>query len=222
MMAKVNSQRHGCRDVFHSEILRQLKYEGEYDIPIIREEHIVPRKMIPFSKAMAEKRDFNQWVCFYEDDYLFERVWNSPKRYVRQLSRFEGVISPDFSVYYDMPLAMQMWNIFRNRALGAWLQKQGIKVIPNIRFGDGRTFECSCAGVSRYSVISIGTLGCLKANNYRDTFEKGVEFVATTLKPETIIFYGAFPKNIDDIKDKGINVVTIKPQNFHLQKEVEE
>ncbi len=220
-MAKVNSQRGGCVDVFHSEILRNTRYDGEYEIPVIREEHAIPRRLIPFSKAMQEKKDFNQWVCFFEDDFLFERIWNSPTRYVRQLSKFEGVISPDFSVYYDMPLSMQIWNIFRSRAIGAWLQKQGIRVIPNIRFGDDRTFECSCLGVSRYSVICIGTLGCLKVKDYRTVFERGIEYVADTLKPEVIVFYGAAPDNIDVIKKKGIGVVVIKPVTFHSKKEVE-
>ena len=219
-MAKVNSQRGGCIDVFHSEILRNARYDGEYDIPVLREEHTIPRKLIPFSKAMQEKKDFNQWVCFYEDDFLFERIWNSPKRYVRQLSRFDGVISPDFSVYYDMPFSMQIWNIFRSRAIGAWLQRQGIRVIPNVRFGDANTYECSCCGISKHSVICIGTLGCLRAKDYRTVFEQGIEYVAETLKPETILFYGAAPGNIDKVKNKGICVVVIKPVTFHPKKGV--
>lgn len=220
-MTKVNSQRGGCIDVFHSSILRTARYDGEYEFPVIREEHTVPIKMIPFSKAMQEKKDFHQWVCFFEDDFLFERIWNSPTRYVEQLAKFEGVVSPDFSVYYDMPLAMQLWNIFRSRAIGAWLQKQGIRVIPNVRFGDSRTFDCCCAGISRHGVIAIGSLGCVKVKDYRSVFEQGVEYVADKLQPETIVFYGAAPGNIDKIKQKGIGVVVIKPITFHSKKEVE-
>lgn len=221
-MAKVNSQRGGCVDVFHSELLRNTRFDGVYDIPIIREEHTIPGRLIPFSKAMQEKYDFNQWVCFFEDDFLFERIWNSPTRYVRQLSKFEGVISPDFSVYYDMPFSMQIWNIFRSRTIGAWLQKQGIRVIPNIRFGDERTYACSCLGVSKHSVICIGTLGCLKVKEYRSVFERGLEYVAETLKPESIILYGAKPSNIDTIKDKGVGVVVIKPVTFQFKREVKD
>ncbi len=158
-MAIKNGQRGGCVDVFHASILKDLKYDGEYDFPILKEEHAVPRRMITFSKAMREKKDYHQWVCFFEDDYKFERMWNRPANYVAQLSKFDGVITPDFSVYYDMAFAMQTWNIFRSRALGAWLQSKGLRVIPNIRFGDSRTYECCCDGISKHSVISIGTLG---------------------------------------------------------------
>lgn len=219
-MSKVNSLRGGCVDVFHANLLKNARYDGEYDIPVLKEEHTIPRKLITFSKAMQEKRDFHQWVCFYEDDFLFERIWNNPKKYVNQLSKFDGIITPDFSVYYDFPMAMQIWNIFRSRSIGAWLQHQGVKVIPNVRFGDERTFECCCAGIPRHSVVSIGTLGCLKEKTYRAVFEKGVEYVSDTLKPAVIIFYGAAPKNADKIKEKGIEIVVFKPEYFHRNEEV--
>lgn len=219
-MSKVNCERGGCKDVFHASLLKNAHYEGKYDFPVIAEEHAVPGRMIPFSKAYHEKKDFDQWVCFYEDDYLFERIWNQPSRYVKTLSKFEGVITPDFSIYYDMPFSMQLWNIFRSRTIGAWLQQQGIKVIPNIRFGDTRTFDCCCEGIPKHSVIAIGSLGCLKAKEYRAIFEKGVEHVVNILQPETVVFYGAAPGNTPELKKLGVNVVIIKPQSFYKLKEV--
>ena len=33
-----------------------------------------------------------------------------------------------------------IWNIYRNRAIGCWLEDNQIEVIPNVRFGDERTF----------------------------------------------------------------------------------
>lgn len=218
-MSKVNNERGGCVDVFHASLLKNMRFAGEYDFPVIREEHVIPRRMIPFSKALREKNDFHQWVCFYEDDYLFERIWNQPSRYVDALSKFEGVIAPDFSVYYDMPYSMQLWNIFRSRTIGAWLQKQGIKVIPNIRFGDKRTFDCCCDGISKHSVIAIGSLGCVKVKAYRPIFEYGIEHIVRRLQPETIVFYGTAPANTHEIKKAGSNVVIIKPLTFHSMKE---
>lgn len=94
-MARINSQRGGCVDVFHASILKTTKYDGEYDFPVIKEEHTIPRRLIPFSKALQEKDDYRQWVCFYEDDFLFERIWNNPTRYVAKLSKFEGIVTPD-------------------------------------------------------------------------------------------------------------------------------
>ncbi len=219
-MSKANCERGGCVDVFHASLLKNVAYCGEYDFPRIKEIHKIPRKMIPFSKALKEQRDYNQWVCFYEDDFLFERIWNCPSKYLEKLRKFEGVVSPDFSVYYDMPYSMQIWNIFRSRSIGAWLQKNGIHVIPNVRFGDERTFECVCDGISRHSVISIGSLGCIKSRDYREEFEKGVERVTEILEPETIVIYGTPPRNIDVLKEKGSNVVVIKPLSYFDRKKV--
>ena len=176
--------------------------------------------MITFSKALKEKDDFHQWVCFYEDDFQFERIWNQPRRYLEILKRFDGVVTPDFSVYYDLPFSMQLWNIFRSRTIGAWLQQQGIKVIPNIRYGDERTYDCCCYGISKHSVIVIGSLGCLKVKEYRMVFEKGVEYVVNYLRPETVVFYGATPSNVLEIEKLGVKVVVVTPPSFHSMKGV--
>ena len=219
-MSKVNCKRGGCVDVFHASLLSNATYAGEYDFPVIRGEHETPNRMIPFSKALREKNDHHQWICFYEDDFLFERIWRQPSRYVDILKRFDGVVTPDFSVYYDMPYSMQLWNIFRSRTIGAWLQQQGFRVIPNVRFGDERTFDICCDGISRYGTIAIGSLGCIKAKGYRKVFDSGVRHVAEKLKPETIVFYGTAPECSDELKRSGINVIVIKPVSFHSKKEV--
>ena len=44
------------------------------------------------------------------------------RKYLNILSKYGGVITPDYSLYRDMPLSMQIWNIFRSRALGSYLQ----------------------------------------------------------------------------------------------------
>ncbi|MCL2528754.1 MAG: DUF4417 domain-containing protein [Coriobacteriia bacterium] len=62
---------------------------------------------------------------FYEHDQAFERLWNNPKRYIKILQRFAGSISPDFSLYPDMPHPYKQWNNYRNYACGVWFQSQG-------------------------------------------------------------------------------------------------
>ena len=77
----------------------------------------------------------------YEDDAAFERLWSRPERYLPILKRYAGVIAPDFSLYRDMPLVMQQWNVYRSRAIAHWLQENGIPVIANVRWGDRRTTQ---------------------------------------------------------------------------------
>lgn len=218
-MKKPNKDRGGCKDVFHAALIKDAHFAGEYGFPIIREEHRIPRKLIRFSATLREDKDFHQWVMFYEDDHLFERIWNCPQKYLPMLKRFDGVITPDFSLYYDMPLAMQIWNIYRSRAIGAWLQTNGVRVIPNIRFGSPETYDFVCDGISRHSVIAIGTLGCIKNRIYHEEFERGIIRVAQELEPEAIVFYGSLPSSVAKLKKCGIEIVNIRCDYSFFRKE---
>ena len=88
------------------------------ELPVIRTSDLIPEKVITFSKAMSKTwDDFACWVIFYEHDKEFARLWNKPRQYLSKLKTFKGVISPDFSLYRNMPLVMQMRNTYRGRAI---------------------------------------------------------------------------------------------------------
>ena len=62
-------------------------------------------------------------IChFFLHDYQFERVWNQPKKYINKLLHYKAVLTPDFSLFTDYPVAVQIWNTYRNRWLGAYWQ----------------------------------------------------------------------------------------------------
>ena len=94
------------------------------EIPCIKPESSIPQKLIPFSKAVGGT-DYNCFVHFYEDDANFERLWNNPQKYLQILQKYKGVITPDFSLYRDMPLVMQQWKYIprpsdRSLVAGKW------------------------------------------------------------------------------------------------------
>ena len=148
------------------------------------------------------------WVHFYEDDVAFERLWSNPNKYLPILKRYGGGLTPDFSLYRDMPLVMQHWNIYRSRAIGFWLQENGIPIIVNIRYGDERTYAVSCLGAPRNCSFVIGTHGCIKRAKDREYFTTGLEYAVSVLSPKTIIVYGAAPDAIfGKYIDLGIRVL---------------
>lgn len=207
---KSNNIRNGCKDVFKSFLVTNCEYDGILEIPIIKKETAIPKELLTFSKANTSLNK-NCFVHFYEDDIRFERVWNNPERYLKILKQYDGVISPDFSLYRDMPLVMQQWNVYRNRAIGTWLQSNGIKVIPNIRFSDERSFDFCCLGVEKGSVMAIGSHGTLKNKNDRTLFENGLEYVIKTISPSAIVVYGAAPDSIfKKYVDNGIKVLAFE------------
>ena len=216
-MSKINSSRSGCKDVFHAFLVKNAQYDGHLEIPIIKHQDDIPNKLILFSKILGCK-DYDQWVCFYEDDASFERIWNRPERYLPILSKFKGVITPDFSLYRDMPLVMQQWNIYRGRAIGHWLQENGIHVIPNIRWGDERTYNAACLGISQHSVIAVGSHGCIKLTEERKQFAKGLDYVISKLHPKIIVVYGTAPRSIFEKHEKSGIVIRQFNSEFDLSR----
>lgn len=206
-MSKINSKRTGCRDVFKAFLVCDAEYDGYLEMPIIKRGLYRPEGVIEFSKAISSV-SYDYWVHFYEDDASFERIWKNPQKYLPILKKFKGVICPDFSLYRDMPLVMQYWNIYRSRAIGTWLQRHGVNVIPNIRFGDERTYRVCCYGVPERGTIAIGTHGCLKNRDDRMYLTEGIKRVVEILAPRIIVIYGTAPNEIfDQYRNQGITVI---------------
>lgn len=219
-MLIINSKRSGCKDVFHSYLVENSTYYGKLEMPCVKPVDLEPKSLIPFSKIIYAK-DYGSYVHFYEDDYKFEKFWNNPNRYLQILKKFDGVITPDFSLYRDMPLVMQAWNTYRSRSLGHWLQEKGVNVIPNVRFADSRSYEFCCDGICKGSTISIGSHGCLKNRIERGYFKKGVDFVINKLAPNRVIIYGKAPNDIFKVyKDRGIEIFQFDSE-YALSRKVE-
>lgn len=138
------------------------------------------------------------------------------RRYLPLLKRFKGVISPDFSLYRKMPLCMQIWSTYQGRALAHWWQSNGIEVIPNVRFGDERTYSFCFDGIEPYSTVAVGTVGCIKRNEDRESFKRGLAEMVLSLQPKTIVVYGSAPDDIfGKYRNYGINI-----QQFDCQTEL--
>jgi len=182
-----------------AEMLEGAEYDGFYEIPIIQSCDINPKSIqsiIPFSEIFRTT-NYNQWICFYEKDESFERLWNNPYKYLKILKKFDGIITPDFSVYQDYQLNKQIRNISRQREIGYWLQKEGLNVIINYRWGDFRTIDIATCGIPKNSIIAIGTVGCFRGHNdTKDSLFKGLDYGIEKLQPRAIIVYGPFSDNL--------------------------
>ena len=206
-MSLKNCTRNGCKDVFRAFLVKDAEYAGEWEIPCVAPETAAPERLIPFSKSIRHS-DPCAWVHFFEDDASIERLWNRPRVYLPVLKRYAGVISPDYSLYRDMPLVMQANNVYRGRALSHWLQKNGVRVIPNIRFGDERTYGFCCAGIERGGTIAIGSHGCIKGREDRRYFKQGLSAVMDILCPQRLIVYGSAPDDIFSVyRERGIPIL---------------
>ena len=170
----VSRIRKGCKDNFHAFMVKGAEFDGYYDIPFIPQNFNLDINMLlPYDKTYKHIYEPGEVVHFYLDDQKFDGskgIWNglsNNENYKRgfDLSRLDGataVITPDFSLYLDMPRVMQIWNVYRSRAVGYYLTTLGYNVIPNVRWTDEESYDFAFDGLSEGQVVAVGTLGCSK------------------------------------------------------------
>ena len=126
---------------------------GPSGMPRLAPAHAAPRGVLGFNYARgASHGERRGRAChFFIDDYQFERVWASPRRHLADLRGFACVLTPDFSLYMDMPDPMQRWNVYRARALGAFWQREGLCVVPALTWAQPETYAYAFAGLPRRS-----------------------------------------------------------------------
>lgn len=179
------------RCIMNSELIsaKNIIVAGEYDFPVMRKCKAIPNRLLPFNYAKTAK-DYDCWLHFFIDDYQFERLWNSPQRYLPLIKKFNGILAPDFSLFSDMPKSQQIYNCWRNRVLSAWLQDNGIEVIPVIEWSDRKSLKWCLDGIPLNSTIAVQTNGCFKSSATKLSFIKGMDYACEKLMPTSLVIYG--------------------------------
>lgn len=189
---------------FRVSLVETAFLDGKFEIPHISgpQNIIIPKGLVPFSERRRSigKDDF---VCFYEHDIKFRDILTRTEDYVDELKQYPGIVSPDCSLYLDAPLCVQIESIYLNRAVGHYLSQQGITVIPNVRWGDERTYtdellgeKLAFQGIDKHSIVSVGTYGQIKTAESKRYFREGLEAMLDELEPEVVLVYGAMPDKI--------------------------
>ncbi|MCD8293811.1 MAG: DUF4417 domain-containing protein [Clostridia bacterium] len=199
-------------DGMSSRLIEGADIDGPWGFPIIKKpsQYIIPKNIVPFSRR--SKASHEDAICFHEYDPVFADVLIHPENYVDE---FKGrfILSPDFSLYRNAPFAAQIINVYRNRAIGAYFQNNGVHVIPLIRWGNSLTYSISAAvsekvaflGIEKHSICAISTYGCIRSKEDREEFKAGLKAMLETLEPEIVLVYGSMPDEVfKDFKDSTI------------------
>lgn len=197
---------------FRVSLVETAFFDGKFEIPRIDppSEIKIPQGLVPFS-LRDRSENYQDFVCFYENDVNFREILTNTEEYVEELRQFRGIISPDCSLYIDAPLCVQIADIYLNRAVGYYLQSQGLYVVPNVRWGDERTYteqylgeRVAFQGVAKHSIVSIGTYGQIKKAESKRYFREGLVAMLDTLEPEVVLVYGPMPDIIfGDLLDRS-------------------
>ena len=163
-----------------------FKSTNKYGIPDIKKDEFKVKELIPY--RVDSNR--NGTAHFFLDDYRFERCWRKPDSQIEELKKYDGVLSPDFSMYTNYPQAMQIWQVYRNRWCACYWQSLGIKVIPTISWSDEQSFKYCFLGVQKGSTVAIGTVGVLNDEYAKTLFMQGFKEMLKQLEPKEILIYG--------------------------------
>lgn len=184
-------------DGFQSYLTEGAALVGEAGIPMLVEMHntSIPRSLVPFDKC-RKAEDKRQYVHFYMHDKGFASILKATRDYVGLLKEFDGIITPDCSLLAGQAKCLQETNTYFNRAVGVYLQKQGIPVIPNIRWSDEKSYEFCFLGVPKNAIVAISTHGCLRSRRMRELFKNGLGVMLDTLNPSDVIVHGYMPQDV--------------------------
>ena len=178
----------------HNLELGLFPLDGPLGIPKLVPAHLndcIP--WIPFNCVMSDRQREAHGVHFFIDDYLFQRAWNDPCRYAQLLSGYQAVMTPDFSMFTDYPVAVQLYNHWRKHQLGAYWQSLGMTVIPSICWSDHDSYAWCFDGEPIGGTVAVSSVGTQKNPLARTLFLDGYEEMMRRLLPEKVIFFGDVP-----------------------------
>lgn len=162
---------------------------GKYDFPLIRKQDIDVEKIKFISYSNAKKDDAenkDKTVHFFTYDWKFENVYDKPEEELAILSQYFCLLSPDFSIFTNMPLALQIESIFKNRWCGAYWQSKGLKVIPTVSWGDKKSFDFCFDGIEENSIVAVSTY---YRENCEEEFMLGYNEMMKRIKPSMVLCY---------------------------------
>ncbi len=155
-----------------------------------------PKWLAPYRTRISPKaKPTDGAVHFFLDDFRFESVWNKPKNSLQVIGKSQTTLTPDFSLYRDWPIAIQLWNTYRSRWVGCFWASYGYTVIPTISWSTVDSYDFAFMGVAIGSVVAISVCGVNHVNNLLeyDLFMAGYKAMVQAIQPTAVLCYGTPP-----------------------------
>lgn len=162
---------------------------GKYDMPLVKKQNIDVEKIKFLSYSSTKNDDIenkDKTVHFFTYDWKFEKVYLNPNEELQKLSQYYSLLTPDFSVFTNMPRALQIESVFKNRWCGAFWQSKGLKVIPTVSWGDERSFDFCFDGIEEGSIVAVCTY---YRENCEEEFMLDYNEMMKRIKPSVVLCY---------------------------------
>ena len=192
-------------DGMNPELIQGACTDPVFGIPqMMAPKHIfIPEGITPFSYLDKDPTPRNHAVGFHEMDINFSDILINTDQCLEDIRPFGAMITPDCSLYRNAPPAVQIANVYRNRAIGFRAQCRGIYAIAQIRWGSEETYttkvfpeKVAFLGAPKKSIVAIGTYGCIGGKENKYHFEAGLEAMLIELEPKDVLVYGPMPDKV--------------------------
>ena len=198
---------------FGAAILQNARFVGEEEMPFTEGSILSVDELsaTPFDHLSDKSFPPGEWLHFYVHDVRFLHFLESPDAFLRRIRRFAGVIGMDNSVSYDMPLVEQKHSVYLNRVSDHWLWLRRIPFVPNVSWGDSRSFHWCFAGIDPGKTVAVSTHGCIGTAADKFRFLDGLAAMVSALHPPSVVAHGRlFPAAAALLSEAGIRIIPLR------------
>jgi hypothetical protein len=133
-------------------------------------------------------------IHFFCYDHLINQVWNKFETTTYSLKDFACLLTPDFSLYSDAPLSVNLHNVYKSRLIGARWQSYGFSVIPTAGMPNAECLQFAYEGLPQNSVIAHCGVGYNKTFVSKMIWETSIRELIERKNPRLLIIYGKATK----------------------------
>ncbi len=187
---------------------------GKYGIPLIAPYYgDLPEYFVSISSPSCLNPAKTCLTCF-DYDYVLERLWANPYKYVDLVNTYLCFGSPDFSMKVDNPLCVQIANAYRNHSLAFFFQEHGGVTMPCMAWSSTVSYEFCFDGYSKGGAVLVSSVGTHRDERSQLYFKNGFLEMLKRINPDVVILYGDSGKDAYPWLPGMLEVVYVIPDRF--------
>ena len=191
-----------------------LALSPQHGIPTMTLCAHTPEALFPWEEKTKYKG--HGAIHFYCEDAYLNGLWDSAAKYpVPAVVQQSGVaLTPDYSIFTEFPLALNLWQVYRSRLLGALWQSFGVQVIPSFMWG-----EITLMGDFLFEGLPVGGVFAISTGHTilledQDIFKRFYLEALRRCKPDLMVVYGQGMKPF--LEEQGCEIIRFEARRTEI------